>query len=91
MAGEPVSRQVSEHEVAITVGEREFRIAAECPHRKGRLVHAQVNPRTLRLTCPLHKSVFDLATGCRVAGPVSGDLPVTEVAPGDGARGGGQG
>ncbi|RLK61806.1 Rieske-like 2Fe-2S protein [Actinokineospora cianjurensis] len=81
VAGEPTIRQVSEQEVVITVGEREFRIAAECPHRLGRLVHAHVNPRTLRVTCPLHKSVFDLATGCRVAGPVSGDLPVTEVVP----------
>ncbi|WP_051385507.1 Rieske (2Fe-2S) protein [Actinokineospora inagensis] len=75
---EPVIRQVSDDEVAITVGDREFRIPAECPHRKGRLVHAHLNARTLRVTCPLHRSAFDLATGCRVAGPVTGDLPVTE-------------
>ncbi|MGB6162349.1 MAG: Rieske 2Fe-2S domain-containing protein [Pseudonocardiaceae bacterium] len=55
---------------------REYVIAAACPHRKGRLVYGYVNVRKLRITCPLHGSTFDLATGCPVAGPTTEPLPV---------------
>ncbi|MFB7352975.1 methyltransferase domain-containing protein [Streptomyces gardneri] len=54
---------------------QEFVIDASCPHRKGRLVHGYVNPGTLRISCPLHHSSFDLATGCPARGP--GDDPLT--------------
>ncbi|MGW1073693.1 Rieske (2Fe-2S) protein [Streptomyces sp. NPDC002537] len=62
--------------VRVTVDGRAYEIAAACPHRKGRLVHGYVNPRTLRITCPLHRSTFDLVTGCQTSGPSADALPV---------------
>lgn len=62
--------------VRIRVDGQEYVIAAACPHRKGRLVHGYINVRTLRITCPLHNSTFDLATGCPIAGPSTDPLPV---------------
>jgi nitrite reductase/ring-hydroxylating ferredoxin subunit len=73
--------QVSEDEIRLTAGGRTFLVAAACPHRKGRLAFAHVNPVTLRITCPLHKSTYDLRTGRRISGPTTGDLPVREVDP----------
>jgi nitrite reductase/ring-hydroxylating ferredoxin subunit len=65
-------------EVLVTVGEREFVIAAACPHRKGRLLYAYVNAKTMRITCPLHRSTYDLVTGCQVSGPAASGLAVRE-------------
>ncbi|WP_399095378.1 methyltransferase domain-containing protein [Streptomyces sp. BBFR2] len=62
--------------VRVRVAGREFVIDGACPHRKGRLVHGYVNPRTLRIICPLHRSGFDLATGCPVSGPGTDALTV---------------
>ena len=73
--------QVSADEIRLTAGGRTFLVAAACPHRKGRLAFAHVNPVTLRITCPLHKSTYDLRTGRRISGPTTGDLPVREVDP----------
>lgn len=73
--------QVSEDEIRLTAGSRTFLVAAACPHRKGRLAFAHVNPVTLRITCPLHKSTYDLRTGRRISGPSTADLPVREVDP----------
>ncbi|MDQ3576374.1 MAG: Rieske 2Fe-2S domain-containing protein [Actinomycetota bacterium] len=71
---------LSADEVLVSVGDKDFIIAAECPHRKGRLAYAHVNAATSRITCPLHKSTYDLATGCQVSGPAAGTLSV-RVAP----------
>jgi nitrite reductase/ring-hydroxylating ferredoxin subunit len=65
--------------VYVRVEGQEYVIAAACPHRKGRLIHGYVNVRTLRITCPLHGSTFDLATGCPVTGPGTDSLPVRRV------------
>ncbi|GAA0366532.1 Rieske (2Fe-2S) protein [Streptomyces blastmyceticus] len=62
--------------VRVTVDGRAYEIAAACPHRKGRLAHGYVNAHTLRITCPLHRSTFDLVTGRQVSGPCAGPLPV---------------
>ncbi|MFI7019405.1 methyltransferase domain-containing protein [Streptomyces sp. NPDC050164] len=62
--------------VRVRVAGREFVIDGACPHRLGRMVHGYVNPRTLRITCPLHRSSFDLATGCPVTGPAEKSLTV---------------
>jgi len=64
--------------VRVRVDGREYVIAAACPHRKGRLIHGYVNVRKLQITCPLHGSTFDLATGCPVAGPGTDPLPVRQ-------------
>jgi nitrite reductase/ring-hydroxylating ferredoxin subunit len=70
--------QLPGEQIAVTAGSRRFVAAAACPHRKGRLAYAHVNPVTLRITCPLHRSTYDLTTGCRVSGPSTGELPVRE-------------
>lgn len=75
---------ISPTRVLATAAGLRVEIDAECPHRKGKLVHGFLNPRTGRITCPLHRSTFDLATGCQLTGPASGPLHVvdrTEEAP----------
>jgi nitrite reductase/ring-hydroxylating ferredoxin subunit len=62
--------------VRITVDDRIVTVPAECPHRRGRLVYAHVNPRTFKITCPLHRSTFDLETGDQTYGPVCGGIDV---------------
>ncbi len=73
-----ITRLPGDDEVLVTVGEREFVVAAACPHRRGRLLYAHVNPRTMRITCPLHRSTYDLVTGCQVSGPAAHELAVRE-------------
>jgi protein arginine N-methyltransferase 1 len=60
----------------VRAGGREFVVGGICPHRLGRLAHGYVNARSLRLTCPLHRSSFDLTTGKPVAGPAERPLTV---------------
>ena len=72
-----VLRQLDADLLLVEVGEQRFLTQAACPHRKGRLLFGYVNERRLRITCPLHHSTFDLATGAQVAGPPCGDLKVT--------------
>ncbi|WP_083976078.1 Rieske (2Fe-2S) protein [Kitasatospora azatica] len=79
-AGDPVLTELDGGErLRVRVAGREFVIDAACPHRKGRLVHGYVNARTLRITCPLHRTTFDLATGCPVAGPTTDPLTVHQT------------
>ena len=69
-------RQVSQDRVLVEVGDLRVLVEATCPHRKGLLRCAHVNQRTGRITCPLHHSTFDLATGARISGPADRSLVV---------------
>lgn len=71
-----------DEQVLARVGEREFTVPAACPHRKGRLAYATINPNTMRITCTLHRSTYDLTTGCQVSGPAARDLAVRPRAAG---------
>ncbi|MGH8885875.1 MAG: Rieske (2Fe-2S) protein [Egibacteraceae bacterium] len=73
---EPVIEQLPNEVLRLEVRGNEFLIGAACPHRKGRLAYGYVNARTLRITCPLHQSTFDLQTGCPVSGPSNAPLRV---------------
>lgn len=75
-AEEPVLEELPGDRLRVRVAGREYVTDATCPHRKGRLVHGQVNARTLRISCPLHHSSFDLATGCPAGGPAEDALTV---------------
>lgn len=55
--------------LCVDAGGQTFVVEAECPHRKGRLVYGFVNQERARITCPLHRSTFDMVTGQVVAGP----------------------
>jgi nitrite reductase/ring-hydroxylating ferredoxin subunit len=68
-----------EEKVLIKAGDRTFAIDAACPHRKGRLVFGHVNANTLRITCPLHRSTYDLTDGHQISGPAACALNVEEV------------
>jgi nitrite reductase (NADH) small subunit len=72
-------RELSEDLLLIEAGGRRIVTEAACPHRKGRLRFGYLNARTLRLTCPLHHSSFDLLTGEPVAGPACRALRVLEL------------
>lgn len=74
----PSIRKLPDDRVEVEVGGQRFVVGATCPHRKGRLAYGYVNGRTRRITCPLHHSTFDLATGCPVSGPTVDPLPVHE-------------
>lgn len=80
----PVLRQVSDDLVLVSVGDLRVLASAVCPHRGGRMLFGHVNARTLRITCPLHHSTFDLRTGRHLAGPACEPLRI-EVLP-DGAE-----
>lgn len=71
--------QISDELIRVRVGERQFVISAACSHRQGRLLYGHLNERTLRITCPLHHSTFDLATGCPLSGPASEPLRVDDT------------
>jgi len=73
----PKIRSVDHEQILIEIAGRRILAAAACPHRKGRLRFGHVNPRTLRITCPLHHATFDLLTGRHVGGPACGPLRVT--------------
>jgi protein arginine N-methyltransferase 1 len=76
MTARPTMEELPGDRLRVRVGGREFVVDAACPHRLGRLVHGYVNPRTLRLTCPLHHTTFDLADGCTAGGPAERPLTV---------------
>ncbi|MEU5218662.1 methyltransferase domain-containing protein [Streptomyces sp. NPDC020807] len=75
-AAEPSLEELPGDRLRVRAAGQEFVVGASCPHRKGRLVHGYVNPRTLRISCPLHHSSFDLATGAAVGGPCGDPLTV---------------
>ena len=70
---------VPEDKVLITAGDRTFLIDAACPHRKGRLAFGHINANTLRITCPLHRSTYDLTDGHQISGPAACALNVEEL------------
>lgn len=72
------TQQVTDELIKVRAGRQDFLIAAACSHRQGRLVYGYVNDRTLRITCPLHHSTFDLTTGCPLSGPARTQLRVYE-------------
>jgi nitrite reductase (NADH) small subunit len=78
---EPVVRQVNAEVLLVEVDELRVLIEASCPHRKGRLRFGHINPRTRRITCPLHHSAFELATGRQVSGPPCRPLRVSVLEP----------
>lgn len=72
--------RAGEGKVRVDAGDRAFLVAAKCPHRDGLLLYGYVNSPRLRITCPLHRSSFDLVTGAVLSGP-SGDGLDTEELP----------
>jgi len=68
-----------EGRLRVNAGGRSFLIAATCPHRDGLLLYGYVNAARLRITCPLHRSSFDLVTGAVVMGPSDGVLETEEL------------
>jgi nitrite reductase/ring-hydroxylating ferredoxin subunit len=69
-------RQVTEDLISIEIAGRRVVVQAECPHRGGRLLYSYVNERTLRISCPLHLSSFDIVDGKKVSGPACEPLRV---------------
>ncbi|MFD3532571.1 Rieske (2Fe-2S) protein [Streptomyces sp. NPDC058664] len=85
---EPTVRQVTEDLVLVEVAGRKVLAAAVCPHRGGRLKYGRVDGDRLRITCPLHHTVFDLTSGERMSGAACAALRVVDVLPGEhGGRG----
>jgi nitrite reductase/ring-hydroxylating ferredoxin subunit len=68
-----------EGQVRVQAAGRAFLVAAKCPHRDGLLLYGYVNSARLRITCPLHRSSFDLATGAVVTGPSNRALHTEEL------------
>ncbi|MEU3045055.1 MULTISPECIES: Rieske (2Fe-2S) protein [unclassified Streptomyces] len=81
-APEPTVRQVTEDLVLVEIGDRKVLAAARCPHRQGKLKFGRVDGDRLRITCPLHYSTFDLASGERTSGPACDTLRVLDALPG---------
>ena len=76
----PASVQpASDGKVRVEAGGRSFLVAAACPHRDGLLLYGYVNAAKLRITCPLHRSSFDLVTGAVIMGPSDVALETEEL------------
>jgi nitrite reductase/ring-hydroxylating ferredoxin subunit len=75
--------QVDSYTVRVRCSGRVYLVAAECPHRRGRLAYGHVSEAVSRLSCPLHHSTFDLRTGAVVAGPADHPLQVQVESGGD--------
>lgn len=71
--------RAGEGKVRVDAGARSFLVADKCPHRDGLLVYGYVNSTTLRITCPLHRSGFDLVTGAVLTGPSDAALETEEL------------
>jgi nitrite reductase/ring-hydroxylating ferredoxin subunit len=65
--------------IRVNAGDRAFLVAAKCPHRDGLLLYGYVNLPRLRITCPLHRSSFDLVTGAVLSGPSDDALSTEEL------------
>lgn len=65
--------------VRVHAGGRSFLVAAKCPHRDGLLLYGYVNEPKLHITCPLHRTTFDLVSGAVVAGPADAALETEEL------------
>jgi nitrite reductase/ring-hydroxylating ferredoxin subunit len=78
-ATQPVVVPAGEGKVRVDAGGRSFHVAAKCPHREGLLLYGYVNEQQLRITCPLHRTTFDLTTGAVVAGPSDCALETEEL------------
>jgi nitrite reductase/ring-hydroxylating ferredoxin subunit len=65
--------------VRVQASGRTFLVAAKCPHRDGLLLYGYVDSARLRITCPLHRSSFDLATGAVLNGPSNRALDTEEL------------
>lgn len=66
----------------LRVGDVEYAVPVECPHRKGWLSRGKVNltrQGKCLLMCPLHYSTFEVDTGRQVSGPAAHDLAVARV------------
>ena len=57
---------------------KEYLIPVACPHRKGRLNCGLINDKTGTITCPLHFSKFEIASGKRISGPAQQSLNIVE-------------
>ncbi|GLZ75947.1 (2Fe-2S)-binding protein [Actinorhabdospora filicis] len=79
-----VLRQVTEDLILIAMGGRRVLAQADCPHRGGRLLFSHVNERTLRISCPLHLSSFDIVDGKVASGPACDPLRIHAVLPEEG-------
>jgi type I protein arginine methyltransferase len=54
-----------------------YRVPRHCPHRGGRLDHGTLSVQRKTVSCPLHRSLFDLDTGRQLTGPACGHLAVS--------------
>jgi len=68
--------QLDAETVRVEVGDKVYLVAAECPHRKGKMVFSHVNDKRLRISCPLHYSAFELESGRVVSGPACSPIRV---------------
>lgn len=77
MPGESPDRAqfvVNGHIVQILVGSGlVFAVEPICPHMGTDLSHAKADPAARTIACPLHKAVFDLATGACLRGSMGSD------------------
>lgn len=74
-----VLRQVTDDLILVDINGTRVLAQADCPHRGGRLLFSHVNERTLRITCPLHLSSFEIVDGKPVSGPSCDPLRIRAV------------
>ena len=64
---------------SVKLGEQEYLLPVACPHRQGKLNLGTLNENKGTITCPLHFSKFDIATGKKLSGPACSSLRVVKL------------
>lgn len=70
-----------EEKFCVKSGGISYLLPVACPHRGGKLSCGHINEKSGRITCPLHFSTFDIATGRRIGGPALTSLSVVPIDP----------
>ena len=80
IASEPISASPGyiPERFAVKLKGKEYLIPVACTHREGRLDCGFINEKNGTITCPLHFSKFDIASGKRLSGPACVSLDVIE-------------
>ena len=58
---------------------RKYQLPGACPHRGGKLACGTIDKKRGTITCPLHFSKFEIASGKHLSGPESVGLQIIEI------------
>ncbi|BAZ10871.1 hypothetical protein NIES4071_26950 [Calothrix sp. NIES-4071] len=81
IASEPISASpgYGSERFSVKLKGKEYLVPVACPHRRGKLDCGSFNEKNGTITCPLHFSKFDIASGKNLSGPAQISLDVVDL------------